>query len=61
MYYYVLATYYSVRSHMVINAIAGSLFVIVGANLEFDPSVRVRLLITQRVQDAEGLLNPVLD
>ena len=35
------------------NAIAGSLFVIVGAKLDLVLGVRVRLLITQRVQDAK--------
>ena len=46
---------------MVINAIAGSLFVIVGANLDLGPSVCIQLLIMQQVQDAEGLSNPVFD
>ena len=41
--------------------LTGSLFVIIGAKLDLDPSVRVGLLITQRVLDADGLSNPVLD
>ena len=39
-----------------VNAIAGSLFVTVGANLDLDPSVRFRLLITQQVQDVSNLV-----
>ena len=46
---------------MVTDAVAGSLFVIVGANLDLGPSMRIRLLIMQRGQDAEGVSNPVLD
>ena len=61
LYIISLSSYYPICSHMVMDAIAGSLFVIVGANLDLGPSVRIRLLITQWVQDAEGLSNPVLD